>query len=308
MLRSRLYYRLFDQRTRSGRRFEALCGFIALLSVAVVFIESGFGTQYHPTSSQRLIFVGLEIGFTLLFTAEYLLRLWVWPNPARYAWSFWGIVDLVTLLPLYVLLLWPEFAMGYVYLWRAIRAIRVFRILKLLRIMPSVNSFWRSVVNARHQLILFYSFIGIVMVIAGALMYGIEGPESGFKTLGTAVYWAVVTVTTVGYGDITPQTAAGRLVASLLILIGYSVIAIPTGILTAQMTNELQNRHKARVCQNAKLRGIRSRPNIAIIAAGHYRKARNKTRRTPRLIIHATGYGRIYDLFRGTAERGQIRR
>ncbi len=255
MLRSRLYYRLFDQRTRSGRRFEALCGFIALLSVIVVFIESGFGTQYHPTRDQRMVFIGLEIGFTLLFTAEYLLRLWVWPNPARYAWSVWGIIDLLTLLPLYVLLLWPEFAMSYVYIWRAMRAIRVFRILKLLRMMPAVNSLWRAVINARHQLILFYSFIGIVMVIAGALMYGIEGPESGFKTLGISVYWAVVTVTTVGYGDIIPQTAAGRLVASLLILIGYSVIAIPTGILTAQMTNELQNRQKARVCPKCKSQG-----------------------------------------------------
>ena len=254
-LRSRLYYCLFDQRTRSGRRVEALCGFIALFSVIVVFIESGFGTQYHPSNDQRMLFIGLEIGFTLLFTGEYLLRLLVWPHPSRYALSFWGIIDLLTLLPLYVLLLWPEVALNYVFLWRTMRAIRVFRILKLLRIMPAVNSFWRSVVSARHQLILFYSFIGIVMVIAGALMYGIEGPESGFKTLGTSVYWAVVTVTTVGYGDITPQTAAGRLVASLLILIGYSVIAIPTGILTAQMTSELQNRNKARICPKCKTQG-----------------------------------------------------
>lgn len=253
-LRARLYSKLFDQRTPSGRRVEAFCGFIALMSVVVVFIESGFGTHYYLSANKRLLFIGLEIGFTVIFTAEYLLRLWVWPRPAQYVFSFWGIIDLLTLLPLYVLLLWPELAMSYVYIWRAIRAVRVLRILKLLRIMPSVNVFWRAIVNARHQLILFYSFIAIVMIIAGALMYGIEGPESGFTTLGTSVYWAVVTVTTVGYGDITPQTATGRLVASMLILIGYSVIAIPTGILTAQMTSEMQNSKRARCCPHCKTR------------------------------------------------------
>ena len=132
--------------------------------------------------------------------------------------------------------------------------IRVLRILKLLRLMPALNSLWGAIVNSRHQLILFYAFIGIVMVVAGALMYGIEGPVNGFTTLSTSVYWAIVTVTTVGYGDITPHTAAGRMVASVLILIGYSVIAIPTGIITSQMTNEFQKRRHERVCPHCKQR------------------------------------------------------
>lgn len=255
--RSRLYYRLFDQRTRSGRYFEALCGLFALLSVIAVFIESdiGRGTSLLATSSEISLFIWLEIAFTVVFTLEYLLRLLVWPNPARYVFSFWGIIDLATVLPLYVLILWPELAMSYVYFWRIMRVVRVLRILKILRIMPSVNSFWVAIVNARHQLLLFYCFIGIVMVAAGALMYGIEGPEHGFMTLGASVYWAIVTVTTVGYGDITPSTPAGRLVASLLILIGYSVIAIPTGILTSQMTNELRTRRKMRICPKCKTHG-----------------------------------------------------
>lgn len=253
-LRHRLYHFLFDQRTRTGRRFEALCGLFALLSVIVIFIESGIGTTYHLTFDEWHAFVLLEVGFTLMFTLEYLLRVCCWPQPARYVFSFWGFIDLATILPLYVILLWPEIGVEYLFAWRAMRVIRVLRILKLLRLMPALNSLWSAIVNSRHQLILFYAFIGIVMVVAGALMYGIEGPVNGFTTLSTSVYWAIVTVTTVGYGDITPHTAPGRTVASILILIGYSVIAIPTGIITAQMTSEFQKRRHERVCPHCKQR------------------------------------------------------
>lgn len=246
--RKQMYHLLFDQRTKSGRRFEAFCGLLALLSVLAVFVESGLGTQYHLTYDEWKLFVYLEIGFTLLFTLEYIFRVLCWPNPRKYVFSFWGIIDLATILPLYVLWLWPEIGVNYVFAWRAMRAIRVLRILKLLRYMPTLNTLWQAITNARHQLILFYAFIVIVMVVAGGLMYGIEGPPNGFTTLGTSVYWAVVTVTTVGYGDITPHTGAGRMVASILILIGYSVIAIPTGIITAHMTNELQKQRNARSC------------------------------------------------------------
>lgn len=246
--RRRLYHFLFDQRMRSGRRFEVMCGAVALLSVIAVFIESGFGTHYHLTYGEWHFFVALEILFTLLFTVEYLLRVTLYPQPGRYVFSFWGIIDLATLIPLYVIWLWPEIGINYIFAWRAMRTIRVLRILKLLRLMPAFNHLWRSIMNARHQLILFYAFIAIVMMVAGALMYGIEGPANGFTTLSTSVYWAIVTVTTVGYGDITPHTAPGRIVASLLILIGYSVIAIPTGIITAQMTTQLQQARNRRLC------------------------------------------------------------
>lgn len=253
-LRHRLYHFLFDQRTRTGRRFEALCGLFALLSVVVIFIESGIGTTYHLTFDEWHAFVMFEVGFTLMFTLEYCLRIFCWPKPAQYVFSFWGFIDLATILPLYVILLWPQIGVEYLFAWRAMRVIRVLRILKLLRLMPALNSLWSAIVNSRHQLILFYAFIGIVMVVAGALMYGIEGPVNGFTTLSTSVYWAIVTVTTVGYGDITPHTAPGRTVASILILIGYSVIAIPTGIITAQMTAEFQKRRQERVCPHCKQR------------------------------------------------------
>lgn len=253
-LRHRLYHFLFDQRTNSSRRFEALSGLFALLSVIAIFIESGIGTTYHLTYDEWHAFVWLEIAFTLVFTLEYFLRLFCWPNPARYVFSFWGFIDLATILPFYVIMLWPEIGVEYLFAWRAMRVIRVLRILKLLRLMPALNSLWGAIVNSRHQLILFYVFISIVMIVAGALMYGIEGPINGFTTLSTSVYWAIVTVTTVGYGDITPHTPAGRMVASVLILIGYSVIAIPTGIISAQLTNELQKRRQERVCPHCKQR------------------------------------------------------
>lgn len=248
--RLRLYHLLFDQTRRSGRRFEGLCGLFALLSVVIIFVESGLGSQYHLSLDEWHVFVWLELGITAVFTAEYILRVISWPNPLRYIFSFWGFIDLATVLPLYVMWLWPEMSLEYVFAWRAMRVIRALRILKLLRFMPSLNIFWRAIVSARHQLILFYSFIAIVMVIFGSLMYLIEGPQYGFTTLNASVYWAIVTITTVGYGDITPHTPLGRILASVLILIGYSIIAIPTGLITTHMTTALQNRRARRVCPN----------------------------------------------------------
>ncbi|STQ60250.1 voltage-gated potassium channel [Pseudescherichia vulneris] len=183
-LRQTLFRRLFDQQTRSGRRFEALCGLLALLSVITIFIESSMGSQLTFMPQEWHLFIWLEIGFTLIFTLEYILRVIAWPSPVRYVFSFWGVIDLATMLPLYVLWLWPELALHYFFAWRAMRAIRVLRILKLLRYMPALHSLWRAVINARHQLILFYAFVGIVMVSAGALMYAIEGEASGFTSLG----------------------------------------------------------------------------------------------------------------------------
>ena len=251
-LRQRLYHFLFDQRTRSGRRVELFCGLFALFSVAMVFIESGFGTQYHLAFDQWRRFMLLEVFITLVFTLEYFLRVFCWPRPEKYVFSFWGILDLLTILPLYIMWLWPEIGFNYLL---AFRTIRVLRILKLLRNMPSLRIFWEAIVSARHQLMVFYFLIAIVMVVFGSLMYGVEGPEHGFKTLGTAVYWAIVTATTVGYGDIAPHTPLGRAIASVLILIGYSVIAIPTGLITTHMSNAYQTRQNSRACPNCHRTG-----------------------------------------------------
>jgi len=260
-LRQRLYRILFDQSTRCGRRVEALCGFFALFSVVIIFVESAIDSHYHLTFDQWHTFVYLELLITAVFTAEYFLRVLCWPQPAKYVFSFWGIIDLITVLPMYVLWLWPEISVNYVFAWRALRTIRILRVLKLLRYMSSLRVFWLAIVSARHQLMVFYFLIAIVMVVFGSLMYGIEGPENGFVTLGASVYWAVVTATTVGYGDIAPHTGVGRFVASLLILIGYSVIAIPTGLITTHMSNEYQNRRSTRVCPKCRHTGHEKNAN-----------------------------------------------
>lgn len=252
LIRRRMYGFLFDQNTRTGRRVEGLCGLFALLSVLIIFIESGLGTQYHLTVNEWHLFVRLELFVTLVFTLEYLLRVFSWPDPARYVFSFWGFIDLATILPLFVMWLWPEISINYVFAWRAMRVIRVLRVLKLLRFMPSLQVFWTAIKSARHQLILFYSFIAIVMIVFGSMMYLIEGPKYGFTTLNASVYWAIVTVTTVGYGDITPHTPLGRIVASVLILIGYSVIAIPTGLITSHMSAAFQSRESQRRCSRCQ--------------------------------------------------------
>jgi len=247
-LRRLVYRYLFDQATRSGRCIEAFCGVLALLSVVVIFIESSIGKDTHLTLDEWYVFIAVELFFTLMFTLEYILRVFSWPKPERYIFSFWGFIDLATTIPLYVLWLWPEFSVHYYFAWRSMRAIRVLRILKLLRYMPALQSLKRSIINASHQLILFFSFIMVLMVASGAMMFGIEGQTNGFTSLGASVYWAIVTVTTVGYGDIVPHTGFGRFLASLLILVGYSVIAIPTGILTAQMSQDLQRKNRLRSC------------------------------------------------------------
>ena len=123
-LRQTLYRRLFDQQTRSGRRFEALCGLLALLSVITIFIESSMGSQLTFTPQEWRLFIWIEVGFTLIFTLEYILRVFAWPNPVQYVFSVWGVIDLATILPLYVLWLWPELAIHYFFAWRAMRAIR----------------------------------------------------------------------------------------------------------------------------------------------------------------------------------------
>ncbi|WMV68595.1 ion transporter [Escherichia albertii] len=210
--RQRVYHFLFDQHTTSGRRSEIVFGLLALLSVGVVFIESGTGMQNPLPYEEWHIYVWSELFFTFVFTVEYFLRVFSFPAPVRYIFSFWGFIDLATILPLYVLWLWPEIGANYLFAWRAMRAIRALRILRLLRFMPALNSLWVAIYNARHQLILFYSFIAIVLIVAGTLMYAVEGATNGFNSLGTSVYWAIVTVTTVGYGDITPHTDAGRIV------------------------------------------------------------------------------------------------
>ena len=179
-----------------------------------------------------------EWAFTLAFTVEYAVRLWVVKRPLRYAVSIWGIIDLASILPTYLSLFIPGAQSLLVV--RALRILRVFRILKLTQYVEEsgqlVGAMWRS----RRKIFVFVCAVLTLVVIFGALMYVVEGPEHGFTSIPTSMYWAIVTMATVGFGDIAPQTTAGRAITSVLILIGYSIIAVPTGIYTAELASSLR--------------------------------------------------------------------
>ncbi|PWI77139.1 transporter [Enterobacter sp. CGMCC 5087] len=223
----------------------------SLASVMMLFAESAMpGAGYLLLNYQTG-----EYLFTVIFTAEYILRLLSSRNPERYIFSFFGIIDFVTLSPLYILWLWPEIAVEYLTVMRLLRVLRLIRLAKVLRYLDSASLIWNTLYSARRKLLLFLGMVMILLCLSGGMMYVIEGPEHGFTTIPVSVYWAVVTMTTVGYGDITPHTTAGRVLASLLILTGYSMIAIPTGVMSAYMTEIMQRRRKylrCASCQNTE--------------------------------------------------------
>ncbi|TQI81136.1 voltage-gated potassium channel [Serratia fonticola] len=254
-LRQRSYHLLFNNQTRSGRKMEAFWVIIALLSVLLLFLEPGGTALYTPNSRALYLLFWAEVFFTGIFTLEYLLRLWATPGKERYACSFFGIVDLLTVLPMYIIWLFPHMAVEYVALLRILRILRVLRALKLLRYMSEMGMVWRSLKLARHKLTMFFGFVGVVLCVFGGLMYAVEGGSGGFTSLAASMYWAVVTLTTVGYGDIVPHTPLGRMLASVLILVGYSIIAVPTGILTAYMSQEMQRYREKRRCEQCQRGG-----------------------------------------------------
>jgi voltage-gated potassium channel len=234
---------------------EAFWVSTALLSVVLLFLEPGGSALYAPGQQAIYLFFYAEIIFTVIFTCEYLLRLWCTPPDQHYARSFFGVVDLLTVLPMYIIWLYPHMTVEFVMLLRVVRILRVLRVLKLLRYMSEMGMIWRSIKLARHKLAMFFGFVAVVLCVFGGLMYAVEGGSGGFTSLAASVYWAVVTLTTVGYGDIVPHTPLGRLLTSVLILLGYSIIAVPTGILTAYMSQELQRNRERRNCEQCQRGG-----------------------------------------------------
>ena len=171
--------------------------------------------------------------FTAIFTIEYVLRLWVVTRPLRYARSFFGIVDLLSILPTYVSLLLPG-AQSLLVI-RALRLLRVFRVLKLSRYLGEANVLVSAIRSSGYKVTVFLGTVLVLITIVATLMYLVEGPEHGFTSIPRSVYWSVVTMTTVGYGDIAPQTTLGQVLAAMVMLVGYSIIAVPTGIISAEM-------------------------------------------------------------------------
>ena len=228
--RLKLYTIIFEAETRAGRRFDQGLIALILISVLVVVMESMQGAD----SPQRGILVGLEWLFTLLFTAEYLARLVCVRHPWRYALSFYGVVDLLALLPTYLALLVPE-VQSLVDV-RVLRLLRVFRVFKLTAYVSEYQSLGHALRASQRKIMVFLSAVLMIVLVMGTLMYVVEGPRNGFTSIPTSVYWAITTMTTVGFGDITPKTDLGRLIASAMMLLGWGTLAVPTGIVTAEMT------------------------------------------------------------------------
>ncbi|WP_421871297.1 ion transporter [Marinoscillum sp.] len=240
-LRTRLYIIVFGTDTPAGKLFDVILLIAILLSIIVVMLES----VGELRSSYLDVFLLLEWTFTGLFTIEYLLRIFITRKPSNYVFSGLGLIDLVALLPTYISI----FISGGTYLVviRAIRLLRVFRILKLTRYLEEAKLLGHALQGAQRKILVFMGAVSTLVVITGTLMYLIEGGENGFTSIPRSIYWAVVTVTTVGYGDIAPQTILGQTFATLLMLTGYAIIAVPTGIMTSEI-GKLE-RKKDRRCE-----------------------------------------------------------
>jgi len=243
--RGRLHDIIFESDTRAGRTFDLGLMLLIMLSVIVVMLDS-----VDPlTRSYGTVFNWLEWTFTGLFTLEYVLRLSCVRRPLAYASSFFGIVDLLAILPTYVAAFFPELALLIDV--RVLRLLRIFRVLKLGPYMDEFRFLARAFSDSWRKILVFLSAVLTAVLVSGTVMYVVEGPQNGFANIPTSVYWAVTTMTTVGFGDIVPHTAVGRLMASIMMLLGWGVLAVPTGIVTAEMTMHHQRRHWGqRMCPN----------------------------------------------------------
>ncbi|MEY3125421.1 MAG: hypothetical protein RLZZ573_1941 [Pseudomonadota bacterium] len=228
--RLKAYTIIFEADTRAGRLFDQWLIAVILASVLLVVLSSvdSIGAKY------TVLFTGLEWLFTIAFTLEYIARLVCVRHPLRYALSFYGVIDLLALLPTYIAMLVPEVhALIDV---RVLRLLRVFRVFKLTAYVTEYQSLGRALKGSRRKIMVFLSAVMMIVLVMGTVMYVVEGPANGFTSVPTSVYWAITTMTTVGFGDITPKTDLGRFVASLMMLLGWGTLAVPTGIVTAEMT------------------------------------------------------------------------
>ena len=227
--KARIYKIIYHSDTPAGKLFDVVLLVVIIASILLVMLESvnSIDLEYHDLLNTA------EWIITILFTIEYILRIVTNSSPKKYILSFYGIIDLLSTIPKYLSL----FLVGSHSLiaLRALRLMRVFRILKLARFMGESNNFIKALKASKVKISVFVSFVIILCVILGTVMYMVEGAENGFTSIPRSVYWAIVTLTTVGYGDIAPHTPLGQLIASIIMILGYGIIAIPTGIVTTEM-------------------------------------------------------------------------
>jgi len=248
-LKTRFYEIIFEADTPVGKSFDVFLLLIILLSVAVVLLESvpkieqQYGTQLHLA----------EWIITIIFTLEYITRIGVVLKPSRYIFSFYGIIDLLAIIPTYLALVFAG-AQGLVII-RALRFFRIFRIFKLTRYTTEGATIIKAMRASKTKISVFLFAVLTIVLIIGTVMYLIEGGESGFTSIPKGIYWAIVTLTTVGYGDIAPATALGQLLASCVMILGYAIIAVPTGIVTAEFSQARREAATIQVCPHCMKEG-----------------------------------------------------
>lgn len=228
----KLHEIVFEADTLGGKVFDITLLFMIIASVLVVMLDSV--PWIHEDEDYELILNGFEWGFTILFTLEYIARIIIIGRPWKYIFSFFGIIDLLSILPSYVGIFIPASA-EYLVVIRTLRLLRVFRLLKLVRYLHEANTLIEAMKASRAKILVFLFFILIAVSILGTLMYIIEAPTNEkFTSIPRSIYWAIVTLTTVGYGDISPSTSTGQFLAAIIMIMGYAVIAVPTGIVSAE--------------------------------------------------------------------------
>ncbi len=240
--RSRLQEVIFEADTNAGKKFDVALLIAIGISVFIVMLES------VPSLNERFhnAFYIVEWGFTIIFTIEYLLRIISVKNPIKYIFSFYGIVDLLSILPTFIGIYFTT--SHSIRIIRILRLMRVFRVLKLIGFVSQAQILKNALKASRQKIMVFLLAVVILVVILGTMMYMVESPDDGFTSIPRSIYWAIVTLTTVGYGDITPQTVPGQSLASIIMIIGYAIIAVPTGI----VTSEIMRSDKAKIKTNTQ--------------------------------------------------------
>ena len=236
-LKNKLYEIIFESDTPAGKGFDLLLIVSIILSVIVVLLDS---VQYYNNLYGDTFYI-MEWFFTLLFTIEYFCRIYCTSKPIVYIKSFFGVIDFLSIIPTYISIFLP--ASRYLSIIRILRVLRIFRILKLILYIGEANHLITALYASRRKITVFLFLMLTLVTIFGSIIYLIEGEKNGFTSIPRSIYWAIVTITTVGYGDLSPQTELGQALASLAMIIGYAAIAVPTGIISAEFTSITQKQN-----------------------------------------------------------------
>jgi len=248
-IKAHLYEIIFEADTPMGKLFDVVLLWVILFSIALVMLES-----VRPINQEYGYWLKLaEWVVTFVFSLEYILRIWLLRKPQSYIFSFYGLIDLLSILPSYLSLIIA--GSGGLVVIRALRLLRVFRILKLSRYTSEASLIMQALKNSKQKLTVFLVAILAVVTILGTVMYMVEGEENGFTSIPESIYWAIVTLTTVGYGDIAPHTDLGKFISSFVMILGYAIIAVPTGIITVAFNEQHKKGITTQVCPNCLAEG-----------------------------------------------------